>query len=228
MIRNIIGLFVLAVFVSCGGDDGPPPAPQGAALVFPEENSECTTGTEVNLTSTQVTFRWMASSNTERYTLNVVNLNTNVPQNLSTVSTSASLTLAKGTPYSWSVTSQNASSDQVATSETWLFYNAGSQTTYAPFPAQLVHPLSGSTVIKDVANEVLLEWTGADVDNDIESFEVFLSTTNPPTTSVGLANATDMELSVSVESGTVYYWKVVTTDLEGNTSDSGVFDFKVL
>ncbi|BDW92695.1 MULTISPECIES: hypothetical protein [Flavobacteriaceae] len=228
MIRNIIGLFVLAVFVSCGGDDGPPPAPQGAALVFPEENSECTTGTEVNQTSTQVTFRWMASSNTERYTLNVVNLNTNVPQNLSTVSTSASLTLAKGTPYSWSVTSQNASSDQVATSETWLFYNAGSQTTYAPFPAQLVHPLSGSTVIKDVANEVLLEWTGADVDNDIESFEVFLSTTNPPTTSVGLANATDMELSVSVESGTVYYWKVVTTDLEGNTSDSGVFDFKVL
>jgi hypothetical protein len=228
MIRNIIGLFVLAVFVSCGGDDGPPPAPQGAALVFPEENSECTTGTEVNQTSTQVTFRWMASSNTERYTLNVVNLNTNVPQNLSTVSTSASLTLAKGTPYSWSVTSQNASSDQVATSETWLFYNAGSQTTYAPFPAQLVHPLSGSTVIKDVANEVLLEWTGADVDNDIESFEVFLSTTNPPTTSVGLANATDMELSVSVESGTVYYWKLVTTDLEGNTSDSGVFDFKVL
>ncbi|MCA0958358.1 hypothetical protein LCL86_04855 [Muricauda ruestringensis] len=228
MIRNIIGLFVLAVFVSCGGDDGPPPAPQGAALVFPEENSECTTGTEVNQTSTQVTFRWMASSNTERYTLNVVNLNTNVPQNLSTVSTSASLTLAKGTPYSWSVTSQNASSDQVATSETWLFYNAGSQTTYAPFPAQLVHPLSGSTVIKDVANEVLLEWTGADVDNDIESFEVFLSTTNPPTTSVGLANATDMELSVSVESGTVYYWKVMTTDLEGNTSDSGVFDFKVL
>ena len=225
---NIIGLFVLAVFVSCGGDDGPPPAPQGAALVFPEENSECTTGTEVNQTFTQVTFRWMASSNTERYTLNVVNLNTNVPQNLSTVSTSASLTLAKGTPYSWSVTSQNASSDQVATSETWLFYNAGSQTTYAPFPAQLVHPLSGSTVIKDVANEVLLEWTGADVDNDIEAFEVFLSTTNPPTTSVGLTNATDMELSVSVESGTVYYWKVVTTDLEGNTSDSGVFDFRVL
>ena len=75
MIRNIIGLFVLAVFVSCGGDDGPPPAPQGAALVFPEENSECTTGTEVNQTFTQVTFRWMASSNTERYTLNVVNLN---------------------------------------------------------------------------------------------------------------------------------------------------------
>lgn len=63
--------------------------------------------------------------------------------------------------------------DQVASSETWLFYNAGSQTTYAPFPAQLVNPTSGSTVQMDIANEVLLEWSGADVDNDIESFEVF-------------------------------------------------------
>ena len=228
MIRNLIGLFVLTVMVSCGGDDGPPPAPEGAALVFPEENSECTTGTEINQTSTQVTFRWTASNNTDRYTLTVVNLETNVPQNLSTVSTSASLTLSKGTPYSWSVTSQNSSSDQVATSKTWLFYNAGAQITYAPFPVQIVHPLSGSTVLRNLANEILLEWSGADVDNDIDSFEVFLSTTNPPTTSVGITSATNMELAVGVESGTVYYWRVITKDLEGNTSDSGVFDFKTL
>lgn len=169
----------------------------------------------------------MASDNTDRYTLNVVNLDTNVPQNISTTSTSASLTIAKGTPFSWSVTSQNSASDQVATSETWLFYNAGSQTTYAPFPAQLVNPASGSTVQKDIANEVLLEWSGADVDNDIDSFEVFFSDVNPPTTAVGTTDSTTMELSVDVISGGVYYWKVVTTDLEGNTSDSGVFDFKV-
>ena len=173
MIRNIIWLSILVLLVSCGGDDGPPPAPEGAALVFPEENSECTTGTDINQTSTQVTFRWMASNNTENYTLSVTNLNTNVPQNISTASTSASLTITKGTPYAWSVTSRNSNSDQVASSPTWLFYNAGSQTTYAPFPAQLVNPLSGTTVQMDIANEVLLEWSGADVDNDIESFEVF-------------------------------------------------------
>tara|TARA_R110002012_G_C11671404_1_gene613130 strand:+ start:5846 stop:6532 length:687 start_codon:yes stop_codon:yes gene_type:complete len=228
MIRNIIWLSILVLLVSCGGDDGPPPAPEGAALIFPEENSECTTGTDINQTSTQVTFRWMASNNTENYTLSVTNLNTNVPQNISTASTSASLTITKGTPYAWSVTSRNSNSDQVASSPTWLFYNAGSQTTYAPFPAQLVNPLSGATVQMDIANEVLLEWSGADVDNDIESFEVFFSETNPPTTSVGITNASAMEIPVGVESGNVYYWRVVTTDLEGNTSISGVFDFRVL
>jgi len=228
MIRNIIGLFILALLVSCGGDDGPPPAPEGATLVFPEENSECTTGTDINQTSSQVTFRWMASNNTENYTLSVTNLNTNVPQNITTESTSASLTITKGAPYAWSVTSRNTNSDQVASSPTWLFYNAGSQTTYAPFPAQLTHPLSGATVQMDIANEVLLEWSGADVDNDIESFEVLFSETNPPTTSVGITNASTMEIPVGVESGMVYYWRVVTTDQEGNTSISGVFDFRVL
>lgn len=227
MTRNLIWLSLLVLLVSCGGGDDAPPVPEGATLVFPEENSECTTGIDIDQTSTQITFQWMASDNTDRYTLNVVNLDTNVPQNISTTSTSASLTIAKGTPFSWSVTSQNSASDQVATSETWLFYNAGSQTTYAPFPAQLVNPASGSTVQKDIANEVLLEWSGADVDNDIDSFEVFFSDVNPPTTSVGTTDSTTMELSVDVISGGVYYWKVVTTDLEGNTSDSGVFDFKV-
>ncbi|MDF0707774.1 hypothetical protein [Flagellimonas okinawensis] len=228
MMRILIGFIALAFLASCGGDDGPPPAPQGALLVFPEENSECTTGTDVNQTSSQVTFRWMASNNTDSYTLSVVNLDTNVPQNISTAATSASLTITKGTPYAWSVSSRNSVSDQVASSETWLFYNAGSQTTYAPFPAQLVHPSSGSTVQMDIANEVDLQWSGADVDNDIESYEVFFSETNPPATSVGLTNASTMELPVGVVSGTVYYWRVVTTDLEGNTSISGVFDFKVL
>lgn len=228
MIRNIIWISLLVLLVSCGGDDGPPPAPEGAALVFPEENSECTTGTDINQTSTQVTFRWMASNNTENYTLSVINLNTNVPQNISTAATSASLTITKGTPYAWSVTSRNTNSDQVASSPTWLFYNSGSQTTYTPFPAQLANPLSGSTVQMDIANEVLLEWSGADVDSDIESFEVLFSESNPPTTSAGITNASTMEIPVGVVSGTVYYWRVITTDLEGNTSISGVFDFKVL
>ena len=89
MTRNLIWLSVLVLLVSCGGNDDAPPVPEGATLVFPEENSECTTGIDVNQTSTQITFRWMASDNTDRYTLNVVNLDTNVPQNISTTSTSA-------------------------------------------------------------------------------------------------------------------------------------------
>ncbi len=227
MIRNLALWSILTLLISCGGNDDPPPTPEGASLIFPEENSECTTGLSINETLSQVTFQWMASSNTDRYTLSVVNLDTNVPQTISTAATSANLSIAKGTPFAWSVTSFNSNSDQTAISETWLFYNAGFETTYAPFPAQLVNPISGSTVQKDLANEVLLEWQGADVDNDISSFELFFSEENPPATSMGTLDSGTMEFSVSVNSDTVYYWRIRTTDSEGNSSDSGVFDFKV-
>ena len=227
MKRIVFYLFIMVLGVSCGGSDGPPPAPEGATLVFPLENSECTTGTSVNETLSQVTFEWRASANTDNYTLNVVNLETSAPQTISTAATSASLSIAKGAAFSWTVTSRNADSDQVATSETWLFYNSGAQSSYAPFPAQLVSPISGSTVQKDLANEVTLIWSGADVENDIDSFEVFFSDQNPPVTSLGTTDSDTMELSVSVVSDTVYYWSVLTTDQEGNTSSSGVFEFRV-
>ncbi|PWL39522.1 hypothetical protein DKG77_01425 [Flagellimonas aquimarina] len=223
-----LSILILILLSSCGGNDDPPPAPVGANLVFPLESSECTTGVSINDTQSQVTFEWLASANTDSYTLSAVNLETNMPQTISTAATSASLPIGKGTPYSWSVTSRNSSSDQIATSETWLFYNSGSQTTYAPFPAQLVSPLSGSTVQKSIANEIALSWSGADVDSDISGFEIFFSDQNPPTSSVGNTTSTITELVVSVESNTIYYWKVITTDLEGNTSDSGVFEFKIL
>ncbi|NAY92632.1 hypothetical protein GTQ34_11950 [Muricauda sp. JGD-17] len=227
MKKYLFPLLTLLLLASCGGNDDPPPAPGGASLVFPEENSECTTGTSVNENLSQVTFEWSASTNTDSYTLSAVNLDTNVPQTISTAATSASLSIAKGTPFSWSVTSRNSKSEQVASSETWLFYNAGTQTSYAPFPAQLVSPISGSTVQKDIANEVLLRWSGADVDNDIDAFQIFFSDQNPPQTEAGSTSASVMELAVSVTSNTVYYWRVITTDSQGNTSDSGVFEFKV-
>lgn len=227
MMRKLFMSCLMVVLVLACGKDDPPPAPEAALLVFPEENSECTTGNSLSENLSQVTFRWNASKNTDQYTLSVINLNTNIPQNVSTSTTSASLTIAKGTPFSWSLSSRNNDSDEVAVSDTWLFYNAGSQTTYAPFPAQLVSPESGSTVQKNLANEVLLQWIGADADNDLASFEVLFSTSNPPTTSIGTTGATTRQISVGVVSGTIYYWKVISTDTEGNTSESSVFDFRV-
>ena len=226
MKKFVYHIFGILLLIGCG-KNGDPPVPGTASLVFPEENSECTTGISVNDDQSQVTFQWGASTNTDSYTLRVVNLNTNSPQSISTAATSASVSIAKGTPFSWSVTSSNSSSNQVGTSETWLFYNAGAQTSYAPFPAQLVSPVSGSTVQRDIANEVLLSWTGADVDNDLDNFQILFSDQNPPTTEVGTTTPSVMELSVTVNADTVYYWKVITTDLEGNTSDSGVFEFRV-
>ena len=109
-----------------------------------------------------------------------------------------------------------------------MFYNEGSQTTYAPFPAQLVEPVSGSTVIRTDTGQVRLIWQGADVENDIASYDIQLSTTNPPTDNVGPQSNLISDLFVEVNADTVYYWRVITTDAEGNSSTSSVFEFKAL
>lgn len=224
--RNRVLILGLLLALGCGGDDGPPPSPEGAVLVFPEQNSECTTGVDLNQTQSQVTFEWQPSNNTDRYTLSVINLDTNTPQAITTTNTSAALTIEKGAPFSWSVLSSNTNSDETATSESWLFYNAGSQTTYAPFPAQLIFPKAGSTVQADGSNQVVLSWVGSDVENDIASYEVYFSESNPPT-SLTTTDAETSTAAVDVISGQIYYWKIVTTDSEGNSSDSGLFDFRV-
>ena len=225
--KHFMLLGVLLVFFSCKKDDGPPPSPEGAQLVFPLENSECTTGVSLDETLSQVTFEWQAANNTDRYTLTVINLLTNTPQAISTINTSATLSIEKGAPFSWSILSSNSESDDTATSESWLFYNAGSQTTYAPFPAQVQFPEPGSTVQANGEGQVELAWIGADVEDDIVSFEVYFSETNPPNLLTSTESNTS-QTTGNVVSGNIYYWRVVTTDSEGNTSDSGVFDFKVL
>jgi len=226
--KRILYIVFVIVFFGCKKDDGPPPSPEGALLVFPLESSECTTGVSVNEELSQVTFEWMPSKNTDLYTLTVLNLNTNTPQAITSVSTSVALSIEKGAPFSWSVISSNTDSDITATSGNWLFYNSGSQTTYAPFPAQLIAPKSGATVQKNAMDEISLEWLGVDVENDIEKFEVYFSEQNPPDVLLINTNGLVLETNVTVASGTTYYWKIITTDSEGNSSDSGVFDFKVL
>ncbi len=225
MRHKLVFLSVLLIW-ACKKDD--PKPPDAAILEFPLQNSECTTGVDQGETSSRVEFRWQASNHTETYELNATNLNTSSTQSVTTQTPSAELTLEKGTPYSWQVLSRNSNTQETATSETWQFYNAGTQTTYAPFPATIVSPASGSSVAADSGNEITLQWTGADVDEDISSYEIYLDTANPPVNLVASPGATASQQSVSVVSGTVYYWKVLTKDAEGNSSDSGVYSFRVL
>lgn len=227
--RNWLLFLMLGVaIVACRkGDDGPPPSPEGATLVFPERDSECTTGVSVSETLSQVTFEWQPAQNADRYTLTVINLLNNTPQAISTINPFAVLSIEKGAPFSWSVLSSNNESDETATSESWLFYNAGSQTNYAPFPAQVEFPVPGSSVQRGSQNEIVLSWAASDVEDDIVNFDVYFSEDNPPELFTNIA-VDNTEATVNVVSGTIYYWRIVTTDAQGNSSDSGVFDFKVL
>lgn len=222
-----LSLLLLVVLCFACKKKDPPKPPASTKLIFPQNNSECTTGTATGPTTSLVEFRWQKALNTDTYELRATNLNTNTTQTVSTSSLSAKLPLQKGALYTWLVNSKNASVLQVTTSQTWHFYNAGFESSYAPFPAEIITPELGESVFKDINNEVNLSWSGSDVDNDIESYELYFSTERPPTALIATITTGTTNRKVTVEGDTVYYWKVITNDSEGNTSDSGIFDFRV-
>lgn len=231
--KNLSILFILALLFNCssGGNDGgitpPPPvqAPSAAVLTFPDNNQECNQGVEVNASQSTVTFTWNVSANTDSYDIIVKNLDSGTSTTLSSNTNEKAITINKATPYSWYVVSKSTSSTQTAQSATWKFYNAGDGVqSYAPFPAELIAPTMGAN-LSGVSN-VTLEWSGSDVDNDISGYDIYIDTVSPPTTQLG-SNQTETTIDTAVTAGNVYYWRVVTTDSEGNNSESEIFSFRV-
>ncbi len=223
--KGLLFAFCVLMLVACRKDSPKPPA--AAVLSFPLQNSECTTGVDLDGITSQVEFKWLQADNSQKYELRVTHLVKGTIQTLSTEALSAKLPLEKGAPYSWVVITRNSETQESASSAKWFFYNAGSRFTHAPFPAQPVAPLSGSTVSADINNEVRLEWTGADVDNDITGYEIYFATETPPLDLAISGPMINTNLNVTVSSNSLYYWRITTTDSEGNTSDSGIFSFKV-
>lgn len=73
-----------------------------------------------------------------------------------------------------------------------------------------------------------LRWKGADVDNDISTYDVYFGTdANPPVIQTKLPATTSSIADVTVVAGTKYFWRVVTKDAKGNSSSSEIFQFTV-
>lgn len=237
MTTKFLGSIGLLILMSCsgggdggdGGDGGtptPPPTPQpvAATLIFPDNNSTCVEGQVVSESNNRITFQWNEAQNTDSYTLVVKNLNTNQEINQSANTNQAAVTLDRGTPYQWYVISKAQGTTSTASSATWKFFNAGEGiTNYAPFPADAVYPARGARI--QTSGTITLEWAGADVDDDISGYEVYLDTTAD--LSVEPVNSAESTLEVTVTSGQNYFWKVVTVDSAGNSSISEVFEFSV-
>lgn len=241
----LFSILVLSTLVligcSSGGDDNPPPGngggdddnpsipdPSAATLVFPEDNTECNTGivNPDNEALSTVTFEWNAANNADNYTVTVTNLNTNNSQFANSSSTTADITIERGTPYSWFVTSRAQGTTSTAESTVFRFYNEGPGIeNYAPFPAEAVRPSSGENFANGTST-VDLEWLGGDIDDDIEDYEVFFGTDPNPSSSLGVVNGTTLS-DIAVMNTTVYYWQVITRDSFGNSSISQVFSFRI-
>jgi len=193
-----------------------PVDPGAATLSKPANNSQC-------LEVDKVKFEWNKSDNTDTYTITIIDLisSTTVTQNTST--NTVEITLPKGRPYSWQITSKNESTSKTAKSEVWKFYLSGAaDSNHAPFPAEIIAPKNETTVS---AGSIELSWKVSDVDvGDTHKFDVKLDKTNA--TTVISTDQADTKKTVTLTAG-VYYWRVVAKDNNGNHSESGVYKFTV-
>lgn len=223
-------LAVLILAAGCKKNSSEPETPKNpvkAILLAPVQNEACTTGTIISPTQSTVQLKWSKADNTDTYEVTVKNLETGiVAAHQAGANTQIDLTLTRNTPYSWNVTSKSGASTTTAVSDTWKFYNAGpSSVFYTPFPADALVPAMGANVTA-VAGKVNLSWTGSDADNDIASYDVYFGTTmTPPLLQASVVNAA--LTGATVTANTTYYWKIITKDSRGNTSDSGLYQFKV-
>ena len=231
ILASLVFSFCLFNCSSDSNDEAPeekPPVgvnpPEAANLVFPNENSECTEGSNLTSTESTIIFNWNDANNADTYQLVVKNLETQAITNYTSSVSEKSVTILRGTPYSWSVVSKNTGTE-TAESATWKFYNAGEAvSSYAPFPADLISPSYDASLSSGTTN-VNLEWTGEDVDNDIKEYKILLGTTANPSDEVG--SSTTNAFSVTVASGNTYYWRIITLDEQTNTSESQVFKFNI-
>jgi hypothetical protein len=214
-------ILVLTVLIGCKKEPKPPTR---ATLTFPAQNALCTSGTVLSTTESSVVFTWDPGEHADSYGISVKNLVTGTVETKSTSSNQATYTLLRNTPYSWFVVSKSSKVIDVAQSDVWKFYLAGlGVTSYSPFPATITAPTFGQVVTGTTVN---LAWTGSDVDNDISGYEVYFGTAVSPPLLNGTLTAMFLN-GVSVSAGNTYYWRVVTRDLQGNRSDSGIYQFKV-
>jgi len=230
MRQAFILLTIVFTLTACGGKkNNPPPdvTPAVALLSSPAQNEVCTTGTVISATQSSVTFTWEAAANASSYDLTLKNLLTAATETHNTSQTQLTLTLARNTPYSWFIVSKSTQTSATAQSDTWKFYNSGPGIiTYAPFPAQIVAPTFGQ-IVTAASGTVNLSWKGSSVTpGDIINYDVYFGTTNSPALLAGAVTAS-FDNNVAVTSGTTYYWKVITRDMQGNTSDSGLSQFTV-
>jgi len=227
MKQVIFIIYFIFLLFACKKETTTPANPTKVNLIFPFENSECNVGTDSTETESTVVFEWGTAQNTDEYELNLKNLTTGDSTTHTTTDIKISIRLIRSTPYSWYVVSKSNAVETTAQSDTWKFYNAGEGiTSYAPFPAEIVSPAMSETLTV-TAGVVTLDWTGSDVDNDITGYDVYFGTSTPP----GIIE-NDLQEStlngVAVTSNTVYYWKIITKDAYGNSSDSGIYQFKII
>ena len=225
--KYFTGFILVLLLVHCQKTELPAD-PGVASLISPVDKETCLDGVSINDTQSNVNFLWGTATDALSYELEIANLLTQSTQLYSSDTNEISIALSKAEPYSWSVRSIGETGTTASVSDPWKFYLAGDAVVnYAPFPSELITPRSGANTTPDINNLVILRWTADDVDNDLNRFEVYLDAIDGTTLNQEIEYlAEETQLEVEVENNTVYYWKIVAIDSNGNQSSSGVYTFR--
>jgi len=217
-------LFLLILCIGCRKE--PEPLPAKALLLLPRNNEICADGLIISNSRSQILFKWEASKNTDSYTLSIKNLENGQLSTHNTDKTQLTIELDRNSAYSWFISSKNTKIAKEISSDLWKFYNpAPAQTSFSPFPAELIAPRYAET-IPLTQEKVTLRWSATDPDGDIDSYDIYLGNSNvPPLFRSGLKQPVLADLQL--DRNKTYYWKVNTRDSKGNRSNSDVYVFKL-
>ena len=244
LLRYLRGFGTLTIgllFLNCSSDSGeldpevinPPDIvdvnpPTVSSLIFPQDNKVCQEGTTVNDTESSVNFQWSASENTNSYNLIINDIGADTSVTYPDITeTNKDATLVTARSYSWQIISKSDETSTTATSELWRFYLAGEgEENYAPYPANIIAPASGSTVTP-TNGLVTLQWSGEDPDEDTLTYTVYIDTVDGLQDANGtITGLTETETTYEVTLGLVYYWRVKSSDGQ-SSSFTQVYTFRV-
>lgn len=219
-----IAFFLLSVFFSCGPD--PIPVPEPSLLLAPSNLNTCNSATRINDLERQVRFQWTATLNTESYNLVVQNTLTGEQQTITTYLLTESIVLTSGTPYQWYVISKSSLTLAEGKSSIWHFYLEGNpQESHFPFPAILLVPSDELIVSLNASNAFTFEWEGNDLDNDIQGYDFYLGTSSSSLNKEREA-ITSQQVTLVLIPNTIYFWQIISKDLQGNRSTSEIYQFQ--
>jgi uncharacterized protein (TIGR02145 family) len=91
-------------------------------------------------------------------------------------------------------------------------------------PTLPASPQPTDGAINQIINTITLYWTSVDPDNDPVTYDVYFGTTNPPS-QVSLAQSLPKYCPGTLLGNTQYYWKIVTHDDHGHTTEGATWTF---
>ena len=200
--------------------------PESVSLISPKNLESCANAVRINDTDRQVRFEWTEALNVDQYELIVENSITKEKFISNTPLLNSSLVISAGAPYSWFVRSKSDFTSITKNSEIWQFYLERIPTeNHIPFPALLLFPLNNTSVSLNNENQILFRWRGADLDNDIESYDFYIGV-QEENLNLEKQDISTSQVSIELDSNSTYFWQIKTTDKSNNSSYSEIFSFE--